>query len=196
MAAFVTYGGSYFQKFLMWVVFTFQPVNTCENEHFRAMCRELNPKAQVFDRHKVVEVIGEHAARVKATLKAVLKDEHFSLTCDHWTSLAGINDLDVTVHYITDKWKLRSFTLSCNEHKGSSKADDILRELRGAWMSYELDTANMMGVVTDTAPVMGAFGRLLPDGVPHIYCVDHVLELTTVNSSNDLRFTDSFLSSL
>ena len=181
MASFVTYGGSYFQKFLKWVVFTFQPVNTCENIHFRAMCRELNPKAQVFDRHKVVEVIGEQAARVKATLKDELRDKHFSLTCDHWTSLAGTNYLGVTVHYITDKWNLRSFTLSCNEHKGSSKADDILRELKGAWLSYELNTINMMGVVTDTAPVMGAFGRQLPDGVPHFYCVDHVLELTTVN---------------
>ena len=35
-----------------------------------------------------------------------------------------------------------------------------------------------MGVVTDTAPVMGAFGRQLPDGVPHFYGVDNVLELT------------------
>ena len=61
MVAFVTYGGSYFQKFLKSIVFTFQPVNTCENMHLRAMCRELNSKAQVFDRHKIVEVIGEQA---------------------------------------------------------------------------------------------------------------------------------------
>jgi hypothetical protein len=179
--SFLSYGGSFFQAFLKWVVYTFQPISTCENEHFRAMCYELNPKVQYFDRHKVTDVIGQQAARVKATLKTELQNKYYSLTCDHWISLAGTNYLGVTAHYITEGWKLRSFTLSCNEHIGSSKADDILRELRLAWESYDLDTSHLMGVVTDTAPVMGAFGRQLPAGVPHFYCVDHVLELTTIS---------------
>ena len=144
------------------------------------MCYELNPKVQYFDRHKVTKVVSEQAARVKATLKKELGDKHFALTCDHWTSLAGHNYLGVTAHYITESWKLRSFTLSCNEHTGSSKADDILRKLKNAWTTYELSSDRMMGVVTDTAPVMGSFGRQLPKSVPHFYCVDHVLELTTV----------------
>ena len=86
-----------------------------------------------------------------------------------------------------------SFTLSCNEGTGSSKIDDILRVLREAWVAYNLDTKNLVGVVTDTAPVMGAFGRKLPDGVPHLYCVDHVLELTPVSQSNsDFRLFVQF----
>ena len=156
------------------------------------MCLELNPKAQVIDRHNVIEVIGEQAARIKATLKAELRDNHFSFICDHWTSLAGTNYLGVTEHYVIDKRKLTSFTLSCNEHKGSSEADDILRELKGAWLSYELNISNMMGVVTDTAPVMGGFGRQLPDAVPHFYCVDHVRELITVNTLIIDRLTPLF----
>ena len=161
-------------------MFTFQPINTCENEYFRRMCTELNPKVQFFDRHKVTSVISMQAARVKATLKKELEDKHLALTCNHWTSLAGHNYLGVTAHYINESWKLKSFTLSCNEHTGTSKADDILRELTNAWTSYELNPDRIIGVVTDTAPVMGSFGRQLPEGVPHFYCVDHVLELTTV----------------
>ena len=177
---FVTYGGAFFQHYLKWMVFTYQPINTCENPFFRRMCAELNPKANVFDRHKVVQSVSEQSARVKATLKIEVKNKHYALTCDHWTSLAGNNYLGVTIHYISDKWQLRSFTLGCTEHTGSSKADDILRELKKAWTEYELNTDNMIAVVTDTAPVMGSFGRQLPDGVAHHYCVDHVLELTTV----------------
>ena len=180
--SFVVYGGAYFQQYLKWVVFTFQPISTCENVHFRRMCSELSPKVQHFDRHKVTRVIGEQACRVRATLKVEMIDKHFTITCGHWTSIAGTNYLGVTVHYVNEKWKMKSFTLSCVEHVGKAKADDILLELSNAWKSYNLDPKNMVGVVTDTAPVMGVFGRQLPGVVPHFYCVDHVIELTTVNN--------------
>jgi hypothetical protein len=38
-----------------------------------------------------------------------------------------------------------------------------------------------MAIVSDTAPVMTAFGKLLvqQEGVYHVYCAAHVLELTT-----------------
>ena len=145
------------------------------------MCSELNPKVQFFDRHKVVSVIGEQASRVRATLKSEMIEKHFALTCDHWTSRAGTNYLGVTCHYISDTWQMRSFTLGCEEHAGGSKAGDIIRELTNAWTAFDLDVRNMVCVVTDTAPVMGAFGKQLPNGVPHHYCVNHVMELTTVS---------------
>lgn len=169
-------------KYLKWVVRTFQPMNTCENRYFREMCTELNSKVKAIDRHTAVTKMSEVAVRVKATLEIELLDQYYALTCDHWTSIAGTSYLAATVHYIDDEWNLVSFTLSCKEHIGSSKADDVLRVLKDAWVAYDLNTKHMVGVVTDTAPVMGLFGRKLPDGVPHLYCVDHVIELTTVSS--------------
>lgn len=136
---FVSYGGTFFQSFLKWVVYTYQPINTCENKYFRRMCMELNPKVQFFDRHKVVSVRGEQASRVRATLKVELKHRHFALTCDHWTSLPGTNYLGVTCHYINKKWQMKSFILSCDEHVGGSKAGDIIRELTHAWSTYDLN---------------------------------------------------------
>ena len=151
------------------------------------MCFCLNNKVKPIDRHIAVAKISEIASQVKATLEVEIEDQHFALTCDHWTSIAGTSYLAVTIHYIDDDWNLVSFTLSCNEDTGSSKADDILRVLRETWVAYNLDPKNLVGVVTDTAPpVMGAFGRKLPDGVPHLYCFDHALELTTVSQSNSI----------
>ena len=66
-------------------------------------------------------------------------------------------------------------TLSCNEHSGSSDAKESLRVLTEAYEAYELSHYNLVGVVTDTTPVIGYFGRLLSADVPHFYCVDHVM---------------------
>lgn len=44
ISSFVVYGGSFFQEFLKWTIYTYQPVNTCENPYFRKMCYELNTK--------------------------------------------------------------------------------------------------------------------------------------------------------
>lgn len=91
----------------------------------------------------------------------------------------------MTIHNINEKWTLKPFTLSCVDHVGKNKADDILLDLSNVWTYYNLDLTNMVGVVTDTAPVMGAFGRQLPGVVPHFFCVDHEIELTTVNNVID-----------
>lgn len=47
--------------------------------------------------------------------------------------------------------------------------------------AYGLSPDNIVTVVSDTAPAMGAFGRLLYDKhkIFHVYCSAHVLELTT-----------------
>ena len=39
--------------------------------------------------------------------------KHVALTGDHWTSVSNDNYLGVTAHLITNKWKLKSFTLTC-----------------------------------------------------------------------------------
>ena len=119
------YGGSYFQQYLKWVAFTFQPISTCENAHFRRMCSELSPKVQHFDRHKGTRVIGEQECRVKATLRVDVRNKHFALMCDHWTSIAGMNCLGVTILFTNKKRELKSFTPSCVEHVIKAKADDL-----------------------------------------------------------------------
>ena len=175
----VKYGGEAFQDFMAWTCETYQSLNTCENKHFRNFMLKLNPRAQLYDRHTVTSKLGDQAAIVKATLKTVLKNQYYALTCDHWSSVAGTSYMGATVHFIDTDWSLISFTLSCNEHSGSSDASESLRVLTEAYEAYELSHNNLVGVVTDTAPVMGYFGRLLPADVPHFYCADHVMELTT-----------------
>ena len=42
--SFVAYGGSFFKEYLKWIIYTYQPISTCENPYFRKMYYELNTK--------------------------------------------------------------------------------------------------------------------------------------------------------
>lgn len=189
MKNFVTYGGDFYYNFLYWIVSTFQPVSTCEEPAFRKMINDLNPKCKPLDRKTVFSYMGVQAATVKATIKIAMVGMWFAMTCDHWTSNANVSYLAATAHFINNDWELISLTLSCKEHTEEADAPGVLKELQVAWEAFDLDVKKMVGVTSDTASLMGAFGRLLPDGVPHLYCVDHVLELTTVLHNSHYHYS-------
>jgi hypothetical protein len=172
-------------SYIRWAVMTFQPLSTCEDPYFRAMCADAGKNTPSVYSKKVTDQMKQTASFCKVTLAAAVVGLYFALTCDHWTSLANVAYMATTIHFISDEWELISFTLSCAEHDGAQTAPDILKELEATWQKYGLVTEYLMAVVTDTAPVMCAFGKELKEklDVYHIYCADHVLELTTVNNS-------------
>jgi hypothetical protein len=98
---------------------------------------------------------------LKQTLILAFIGMYCALTTDHWTSVANASYLAATVHFIIENWELISFTLSCSEHSGASEAPDVLRELKKAWEAFGNTTEFLMAIVSDTAPVMAAFGRLM-----------------------------------
>lgn len=190
---FLNHGGQFIGSYLKWVVMTYQPIATCEEPFFRAMCSTLNPNVAPLGRAKVTSLIKDTSEFVKQTLIAALVGKYCAITTDHWTSVANVSYLAATVHFIDENWELISFTLSCKEHSGSAKAPDVLRELKKVWESFGISAESLMAVVSDTAPVMAAFGRSLFDehGVFHVYCTAHVLELTTGTIFNSFSFTAS-----
>ena len=178
---FLNNNSSFLGAYLRWIAMTYQPLATCEDPYFREMCRSLNTNIKPFGRAKVTEHIKNVSEFVKQTLILALVGKHVALTCDHWTSVANVSYLAATVHFIEDDWQLSSFTLSCKEHTGSTTAPDILREMKKAWKAFGIRDDTLMAIVSDTAPVMTAFGKLLDEQhwVAHVYCAAHVLELTT-----------------
>ena len=145
------------------------------------MCSSLNSHVPHLGRGKVTSLIKDTSEFVKQTLILALKDMCCAITTDHWTSIANVSYLAATVHLINKDWELISFTLSCKEHSGASKAPDVLRELKKAWESFGITTEFLMAVVSDTAPVMAAFERLMYEdyAISYVYCAAHVLKLMT-----------------
>ena len=96
----------------------------------------------------------------------------------------------MTIHWIKD-WTLQKLSIGIWKKSGSSTADDVLRELATAMISWGLTFIFCVAAVTDTDATMNLFGRILYDqhGVPWHGCVDCVLELTT-----GIAFKDNQLS--
>jgi hypothetical protein len=153
--------------------------------YFRAMITSVNSHVPPLGRANVTSLIKDTSEFLKQTLILAFIGMYCALTTDLWTSVANASYLAATVHFIIENWELISFTLSCSEHSGASEAPDVLRELKKAWEAFgnttEFLTEFLMAIVSDTAPVMAAFGRLMYEDytVSHVYCAAHVLELTT-----------------
>lgn len=119
----------YYQKhpefedlYLKWAVETYQPLNTIEGVRFRAMCRSLSPHAPLITKARVMNRLLQVEANVKFVFKKILEGQHVAITLDHWTSIANVNYVAQTAHFITDQWVLKSCTLACTVHKGGSDA--------------------------------------------------------------------------
>lgn len=162
-------------------------MNTLDDPNFRKMCYELNPKVKNLNCQTATGKLVEVVSWVTSVLEIMVVNMFYALTCDHWTSISGVSYLGATVHFTNDEFELVSFTLCCSVHTGEATAPDILKELIAAMDVLGLKPEFCVGVVTDTAPVMGLFGRLLTStyGIPHMYCVDHSLEIITVCKSHN-----------
>jgi len=58
----------------------------------------------------------------------MIKGKHFSLTTDHWTSLANENYGAVTLHFIKEIY-LKTFILSCKKHENGAFAEEMVNQL-------------------------------------------------------------------
>ena len=81
------------------------------------------------------------SAKESATfkMKAFQQGKPFSLTLDHWTSLANENYAALTLHTI-HQFELMQLTLSCCKHEGGSTAaemDDRLMHDLATWTLSE-----------------------------------------------------------
>lgn len=75
------------------------------------------------DRHTVTSKLHVVVSHVFEVVKVMMKNQHFAMTSDHWTSMAGNSYLAVTAHFINEQWELESLTLACREHKVSYYLD-------------------------------------------------------------------------
>jgi hypothetical protein len=115
-----------------------------------------------------------------------LEGKHYSVTCDHWTSLAQENYGALTLHLI-DNFELKTFILSCRKHPNGATAAELETQLTSDLTSWGLDSDLLFSIVTDTASNMNSLGEKIMgwnEGsfVRHHYCADHILQLTAVKA--------------
>jgi hypothetical protein len=90
-------------------------------------------------------------------------------------------------HWIDNQFVQHSLKLGCFLHEGSSDSMHVLSDFaEKLFMKCGFDKANIISVTTDTTGNMDRFGKLLEKlGIQHIYCTNHVLNLTAKKAYED-----------
>ena len=137
--------------------------------------------------HITRRILPEFLSRVQCSLESLLLDvSSCNLTLDIWSSRRMHAYMGISIHFITDGWKLLTYLLACSKMSGSHTADNIQSEYDSIVSKYNL-TGKVFKVVTDNASNMCAAFRdetSLPgfDGV--VGEVDEFLDLGSGSESD------------
>ncbi len=163
-----------------------------QSKYFRKMLKSYDSNAEPPSITKVKDHFRVLEANIRQAQLVTTSGGFVTITCDHWTSVAKQSYCGMTAHWIDEEFQLHSCTMGCFLHEGGSTAED----LKDAFFinlfkdcKFDLKKVNIVACVTDTTGNMSKFGRLLEGmGVSHIFCADHVLQLTAKKAYLDSWF--------
>ena len=172
------------RKYAKWIVTNNMPLKTGESSEFKDMIQSLSKAVTPPDYRSTIDMLTVKKLQTTAKLKVAIKGKYFSLTADHWTSLANENFGAITLHYIAN-FELKTSVLSCAKHENGATAKEMENQLVSDMRSWELERDFFIGIVTDTAANMNSLGREIEERwdtkyARHVYCTDHILQLTAV----------------
>jgi hypothetical protein len=165
-----------------WIAMEDMPLDTVENKRFREMIAAHDADAKPMHSRNVHEKIRYFENNIHAAISKSLSvdGQWVALTTDHWTSAAKQSYCGMTAHWIDGDFNMHNKTLGCWLHEGNSLTNSLRDEfLLNLFTRYRFDKLNIVAVVSDTTGNMNKFGMKLEEqNIPHIYCTDHVIQLT------------------
>ena len=174
-----------------WIVEENLPLGLTAKKSFRRMINTCNPKAPKFSREVIKNEVDSLGLICRKAVAKELKHTYFSVTTDHWTSIANETYSCLTAHYIKDGKMLRC-ALEFEVFHGSTKGELLGKDFINKFDLYEFDLKYVVAVVTDTTGNMNTFGKYLNDkGVVHLYCVNHNLHRTALLAFDDKNLPGS-----
>ena len=179
----------------VWVAGANQPLSSVEDPLFRGMISSISPSMKPITTRNVKERIIDLDRLIRKTTIAKMKGCVVNLTTDHWTSKQHLNYVGMTAHWLDSNWELHSLPLGMFLHEGGSNAMELLDQFLETVAREVTEEATIFSVTTDTAPTMNTFGRLLEDKkILHLYCTDHLLQLTCKKTFDLSSFGDVAIS--
>jgi hypothetical protein len=168
------------------------PFQTVEEKSFREMISSHNPQARVMSNKKIKNIIIDLDSEIRNAATEAMKGLSVCLTLDHWTSKAHHNYTGMTAHFIDDNWKIHNMPLGIFLHEGGSTAAELeISFLDLCLNKVQLSDAKIFAITTDTTSNMNSFGMKLKKNlkIEHVYCTDHVLQLTCKSCYTDATET-------
>jgi hypothetical protein len=170
------------RKYTKWIIKQTMPFEVGSSESFCDMVHCLNKAITIPDRKELLGILDVKRQTVEF-LKTMLIDTYFSITTDHWTSLAVDNYGAFTIHFIHN-FELKSYVLSCSKQKDETSAPKLECQLFNALTDWGLSTMFCVALVSDSASNMNALGErvMASTTICHHYCSDHILQLTAAKA--------------
>lgn len=96
-----------------------QPVSLTEDEHFRDLLKETEPRYQPVCAHTLKDRLKKEKKEEEAKIKKEIAGKNIAVTHDGWTSLNVESYETVTASYIDDEWVLKIKVLETLKVKGN-----------------------------------------------------------------------------
>jgi len=114
------------------------PLTVGQAEQFISMMQIANKHLTVPTYNKTYDIIVSKKIECTKKLANYLKNRYFSITCDHWTSVAQDNYGALTLHLI-ENYDMKTFVLSCVKHDKGATAVEIELQLTTELQNWGLE---------------------------------------------------------
>ena len=164
-----------------WIVKECLPIDTTESISFQNMMKAAYYGYKNISSNQVEAGLNQLAMKVRRQIKKLVGKNIVSIASDQWTSLAKQNYEGITIHWIDNEWKRHSLPCGCFLHEDDSKSLSLSEFFfTNIFEGLGLDKLKITTIVTDTTSNMDKFGMIMRDdnSFDHIYCTDHVLQLS------------------
>ena len=159
----------------VWVTASSRSIGIVEDEGFINYSRRLNPEYEVPCAKTISNYIEKDYIKEKENLINDLdKIEFVACSTDGGSSTNAVSYQDINVHYINDKWDLKSSTLAVRQNKGEHTADRY-REITDEVLDEYGLSGKVVLTVTDNEPKMC---KSFPDS-ERSGCCAHIIHSTT-----------------
>ncbi|XP_054288071.1 E3 SUMO-protein ligase ZBED1-like [Macrosteles quadrilineatus] len=186
-------------KIGIWMAKNLHPYSLVEEEGLVDVLKEASPKYKLpsrntFSRRVIPELYETTRLNISKEIENDLTNVmSLSFTADLWTSRSNDPFIAVTLHYVSNEFKMKRFCLGNEylpgEHDGPKLAEKI-KQIAAEW-GIQDDTVPIFSV-TDNAANMVAAMRLLP--WTHITCFAHTLQLALKDAKKNTTGMMSMLS--
>ena len=155
-----------------------QPYSLVDEEPFREMVKTLNPRyimpgRKYFSNTAIPKLYLDAVEKLKGMLPK--SNEHLSLTCDCWTSLAGQPYLAITAHFIDSNWNLISACLNCCYFDENHSAENIKKIIQNKLEEWGLLLQSVVSCTTDNGANVISAAELLK--ITRIPCFAHSINI-------------------
>ena len=153
------------------------PFDTVNDPGFRHMInvfepRYIPPDRKTISTHYMPELYEKGKEKIQQHLDGV---KWYAITTDMWTSRAKQAFSAITVHYVTNEFKLQSHLLETREFPESHTGVNIAQEIEEVLGEWKLPLQGIIAATTDNGANITSAIEMLE--CPHLPCFSHTLQL-------------------